>query len=66
MFGVNIDPQMADVKFEYLIADLYNPAVDIPDGFSVRVIPAFTWAVFPCKGPLPHALQNANTKIFSE
>lgn len=66
MFGVNIDPQMADVKFEYPIADLYNPAVDIPDGFSVRVIPAFTWAVFPCKGPLPHALQNANTKIFSE
>ncbi len=66
MFGVNIDPQMAYEKFEYLIADVYNPSVDIPDGFTVRTIPAFTWAVFPCRGALPHALQDINAKIFSE
>lgn len=66
MFGVNIDPQMAYEKFEYLIADLYHPAVDIPEGFVVQTIPALTWAVFPCKGPLPHALQDVNIKIFSE
>lgn len=66
MFGINIDPQMGDEKFEYLIADIYNPSVDIPDGFTVKTIPAFTWAVFPCKGALPNALQDVNTKIFSE
>lgn len=32
MFGINIDPQMGNEKFEYLIADVYNPSVDIPDG----------------------------------
>ena len=66
MFGINIDPQMGNDKFEYLIADIYNPAMDIPEGFTVRTIPAFTWAVFPCKGPLPQSLQGVNTKIFSE
>lgn len=66
MFGINIDPLMGDEKFEYLIADVYNPSVDVPDGFEVRVIPALTWAVFPCRGPLPQSLQDVNTKIFSE
>ena len=67
MFGINIDPQMKDEgTFEYLIADVYNPSVDIPKGFSVRTIPAFTWAVFPCKGPMPDSLQDVNVKIFSE
>lgn len=66
MFGINIDPQMGDEKFEYLIADVYNPSVDVPGGFEVRVIPAMTWAVFPCRGPLPQSLQDVNTKIFSE
>lgn len=66
MFGINIDPQIGNEKFEYLIADVYHPAADIPNGFVVKTIPAFTWAVFPCKGPMPSSLQDVNTKIFSE
>lgn len=49
MFGVNIDEKMENDEFEYLIADIYNPIVDIPEGFVTKTIPAFTWAVFPCK-----------------
>lgn len=66
MYGINIDETMGNEKFEYLIADNYNPAVDIPEGFITKTIPAFTWAVFPCKGPMPTALQDVNTKIFTE
>ena len=66
MFGINTDLQMGNEKFEYMIADVYHPSAEIPDGFTVRTIPAFTWAVFPCKGPLPEALQDVNTKMFSE
>lgn len=66
MFGINIDPQRGNEKFEYLIADVYNPSVDIPKGFEVRTIPAFTWAVFPCRGPLSTTMQDVNTKLFSE
>ncbi|MEE1019307.1 MAG: AraC family transcriptional regulator [Acutalibacteraceae bacterium] len=66
MFGINIDESMGHDSFEYLIADIYNPNTEIPDGFVTRTIPAFTWAVFSCDGPMPTALQDANTKIFSE
>lgn len=66
MFGVNIDCFMGNESFEYLIADLYHPAMDIPEGFVVKTIPAFTWAVFPCIGPVSESLQEINTRIFSE
>ncbi len=66
MFGVNIDENMGGSDFEYLIADVYDPSKDIPEGFVTRTVPAFTWAVFPCRGAMPNALQDINTKIFSE
>lgn len=66
MFGVNIDEKMGGDEFEYLIADSYNPVIDIPEGFVTKTIPSFTWAVFPCKGAMPESLQNVNNKIFSE
>lgn len=65
-FGVNIDCSMGNESFEYMIADLYHPAVDIPDGFVTKTIPALTWAVFPCIGSLPDTLRDVNTRIFSE
>lgn len=66
MFGINIDETMGNDSFEYLIADTYSPNAKIPEGFVTRTIPAFTWAVFSCDGPMPEALRDVNTKIFSE
>lgn len=64
MYGVCID---SDGKnFEYLIADNYIPWQELPAGCVTKVIPASTWAVFPCRGPLPQALQEVNTKIWSQ
>ena len=40
--------------------------MDIPEGFITKTIPAFTWAVFPCRGAMPDSLQDVNKKIFSE
>lgn len=53
-------------EFDYYIADNYVPQNEIPDGYETKVIPAGTWAVFPCRGALPKALQDVNTKIWSE
>lgn len=64
MFGVCMDSD--EKNFEYLIADNYNPCLEIPACCVTREIPAGTWAVFPCKGALPKALQDVNTKIWSE
>ena len=64
MYGICMD---FDGKiFDYMFADNYLPWNEIPDGFETRVIPAGTWAVFPCRGELPKSLQDINTRIWSE
>ena len=64
MFGICLD--VDGKEFEYLIADNYRPWKEVPEGYVTRVIPAGTWVVFPCRGALPKALQDVNTKIWSE
>lgn len=65
MYGINIDEEMGNDTFEYLIADDYCPAEELPDGCEIRVIPALTWAVFPCFGPMPESIQEVEKQIFS-
>ncbi len=65
-YGINIDENMRHDTFEYLIADPYNTDMEVPEGFITKIIPEFTWAVFPCVGAMPDTLQNVNTKIFTE
>ena len=65
-FGVCLDENGQDGEFEYTIADLYRPQCDVPEACRIRVIPANTWAIFPCRGALPDALQSVNTRIWSE
>lgn len=52
--------------FKYMIADDYTPWKNIPDGAEMLVIPAGTWAVFPCKGALPHSIHSLTKRIFCE
>lgn len=64
MYGICMD---SDGKnFDYLIADNYIPWNEVPEGYETKVIPAGTWAIFPCHGAWPKALQDLNTKIWSE
>lgn len=65
VFGINIDKEMKQESFEYLIADPYK-GQEVPEGFIKKTIPAFDWAIFPCVGAMPNALQDVNTKIFTE
>ena len=64
-YGICLDEEKGTDSFEYLIADVYH-GQEVPEGFTLRSIPAFTWAIFPCKGPMPRALQETNEKIFTE
>lgn len=65
-YGINHDESMGGENFAYMIADPYDGKTPVPDGFVVREIPAFTWAVFPCRGALPKTLQDVNTRIYTE
>ena len=64
MFGVCLDGD--GKEFDYLIADLYFPWNEIPDGCETKVIEAGTWAVFSYEGECPEALQTVNTQIWTE
>jgi AraC family transcriptional regulator len=64
MYGVCIGG--AEKEFEYLIADDYAPCKPVPEGCITKVIPASTWAIFPCRGPIPQVLQSVNTEIWSQ
>ena len=64
MYGICFDGDKEG--FEYFIADNYIPWNEVPDGYVTRTIPQGTWAVFPCRGELPDALQKVNTKIWNE
>ena len=66
MYGINIDEKMGNESFDYLIADPCAPDTVAPDGFVVMTVPAFTWAVFPCTGAMPNALQDVSRRIYTE
>lgn len=66
MYGICMDESLDSDEFEYLIADNYNPSIEVPDGYVTKIIPKHSWAVFACKGAMPKALQDVNQKIFSE
>ncbi len=65
-FGVCLDENGNDGQFEYTIADPYEPERGLAAPCRILVIPENTWAIFPCRGALPDALQSVNTRIWSE
>ena len=66
MFGICFADDKDSKQFTYMIADSYNPEREMPEGYVTRTLPAAAWAVFPCRGAMPKALQDVNTKIWSE
>lgn len=66
MYGLCLGGEDNDKDFEYLIADNYIPQKEIPEGYETRTLPAGTWAIFPCKGPMVETLQSTNTRIWNE
>ena len=66
VYGINTDETMEGDVFEYMIADNYDPAKEVCDGFTTKIIPQFTWAAFTCKGKMPDVMQEVNKQIFSE
>ncbi len=53
-------------SFNYSIADPYKEGQEIPEGFEKFTIPAATWAVFKCVGPMPNAIQDMWHRVYSE
>lgn len=53
-------------NFSYMIGGNYENQQNLPDNFEKVNLPSNLYAIFPCKGKRPEALQNINTKIMME
>ena len=60
------NPHKDESTFDYSIAVEYDGTSSIPEGFTVNEIPARTWAVFPCSGAMPEAIQELWHRICTE
>lgn len=61
------EPEKPDSdEFKYGIGQEYAEGSEIPDGYEILTIPANTWAIFKCVGPMPNAMQEVLKRIYSE
>lgn len=65
-FGIRIFSAECNQEFEYCIGCRTELANEMPPGFRRVIIPAYTWAVFRCIGPMPHAIQDMWNRIYTE
>lgn len=69
-FGICCPPEKGSKEFQYSIGNYLNDTgvnpSDVPAGFQILDIPAASWAVFPCVGPMPDSIQNLWKRIYSE
>ena len=66
ILGVCFSGEMAGSGFPYGIGAEYNGAPLTDDDFEIVEIPAYTYAVFQCKGKMPEAFTETYKKICSE
>ena len=55
---------MDGTEFDYYISASSDKP--LPKGFTEFEVPASTWAIFECVGPMPGAIQELQTRIVSE
>jgi len=66
LMGVCQQERLASADFQYTIGCEYKQGAEIPNGFGLITIPASTWVVFKCVGPMPQAIQAVWKRIYSE
>ncbi len=66
VLGICFSGEIADSGFPYGIGAEYNGKPVKDDGFDIVEIPAYTYAVFQCKGQMPDAFKETYKKICTE
>lgn len=66
MIGICEQAEDDKTSWRYGIGCEEKYVEEVPEGFEVLHLPAYTWAVFTCIGPMPSAIQDMWKKIYSE
>ncbi len=64
--GVCAQQKTDSDEFWYGIGCKASDVNGVPEGFEIIHIPAYTWAVFTCVGPMPDAIQAMWERIYKE
>lgn len=64
VLGVSVGDWQNAGRFEYYIA--VSSGQPAPEGMEAYEVPACTWAIFECKGPMPAAIQSMQARIVTE
>lgn len=66
MMGICMQPENNAKIWRYGIGSDMQHVNEIPEGFEVIEIPAYTWAIFTCIGAMPKAIQEMWERVYSE
>ncbi|MFA6309231.1 MAG: AraC family transcriptional regulator [Clostridia bacterium] len=66
MMGICAQANGDSEEWKYGIGSEVHDVKGVPKDFEVLEIPAHTWAIFSCIGPMPNAIQEMWRKIYSE
>ncbi len=66
VLGICFSAELADSGFPYGIGAEYNGAPLGGEALEIVEIPAYTFAVFQCKGPMPEAFKSTYQRIVTE
>lgn len=66
ILGICFSGEMANNGFPYGIGAEYNGEPVADGGLDIVEIPAYTYAVFPCRGKMPNAFKETYKKICTE
>lgn len=64
--GICAQEKDSDEEFMYGIGCDADDVKEIPEGFQIINIPAYTWAIFKCVGPTPDAIRKTWEDIYRE
>lgn len=66
VLGICFSKELAESGFPYGIGAEYNGAILGNEGLEIVDVPAYTFAVFQCKGPMPEAFKTTYQRIVTE
>lgn len=66
MMGICEQAMDSEKEWKYGIGCERKYVKVIPEGFEILNIPAYTWAIFTCVGPMPEAIQQLWKRVYGE
>lgn len=66
MIGISSQEREDTKEFRYGIGCERKYVQEVPEGFDILDIPAYTWAIFTCIGAMPKAIQDMWRKVYGE